>query len=332
MKKFLQVLLLALLAGFLIGCSNNDSGNEAAPDENKTNEESAAEGTDGDDSAYPLTITDAIDNEVTLEEEPERIVSLMPSNTEITFALGQGDKVVGVSDNDTYPEEVFDIDKVGGMEFNVEVIISLDPDVVLAHESLVASSQEALDQLEGADIEVFTVADATDVDTTYETIDNIGQVVGAEEEAEQLITDMQADFAELEEITSEVAEEDRQSVFFEISPSPDIYTAGQNTFLDELLQIIHADNAAGDQEGWVEMDPEAIIELNPEVIISTYGSYVEDPIGEVTSRDGFDAVDAVVNERIYDVDSDTVSRPGPRLVDGAREIAESVYPELFDEE
>lgn len=68
------------------------------------------------------------------------------------------------------------------------------------------------------------------------------------------------------------------------------------------------------------------------MIISTYGSYVEDPIGEVTSRDGFDAVDAVVNERIYDVDSDTVSRPGPRLVDGAREIAESVYPELFDEE
>ncbi|MCT1901212.1 ABC transporter substrate-binding protein [Oceanobacillus sojae] len=332
MKKFLQVLLLALLAGVLIGCSNNDSADEGAPDENTTNEESASEDTDGEDSAYPLTITDAIDNEVTLEEEPERIVSLMPSNTEITFALGQGDKVVGVSDNDTYPEEVLDIDKVGGMEFNVEVIISLDPDVVLAHESLVASSQEALDQLEGADIEVFTVADATDVDTTYETIDNIGQVVGAEEEAEQLVTDMQADFAELEEITSEVAEEDRQSVFFEISPSPEIYTAGQNTFLDELLQIIHADNAAGDQEGWVEMDPEAIIELNPEVIISTYGSYVEDPIGEVTSRDGFDTVDAVANERIYDVDSDTVSRPGPRLVDGAKEIAEAVYPELFDEE
>lgn len=333
MKKFLQVLLLVLLAGFLIGCSNNDSADDAAPDENTANEESASEESDGDDdSAYPLTITDVADNEVTLEEEPERIVSLMPSNTEITFALGQGDKLVGVSDNDTYPEEVLDIEKVGGMEFNVEVIISLEPDVVLAHESLVASSQEALEQLEDADIDVFTVADATNVDTTYETIENIGQVVGAEEEAEQLVTDMQEDFAELEEITSEVPEEDRQSVFFEISPSPDIFTAGQNTFLDELLQIIHADNAAGDQEGWVEMDPEAIIELNPEVVISTYGSYVEDPIGEVTSRDGFDAVDAVADERIYDVDSDTVSRPGPRLVDGAREIAEAVYPELFDEE
>ncbi|WP_152656894.1 ABC transporter substrate-binding protein [Oceanobacillus sp. CFH 90083] len=332
MKKFLHVLLVTLLAGILIGCSNNDNTDDAAPDEDSSNEEAASEETNGDDSVYPLTITDAIDNEVTLEEEPERIVSLMPSNTEIAFALGQGDKVVGVSENDTYPDEVLDIDTVGGMEFNVEVIISLDPDVVLAHASQVASSQEALEQLEDADIDVFTVADATDVDTTYETIENIGQVVGAEEEAEQLVTDMQADFAELEEITSEVAEDERQSVFFEISPSPDIFTVGQNTFLDELLQIINADNAAGDQEGWVEIDPEAIIELNPEVIISTYGSYVEDPIGEVSSRAGFDAVDAVANERIYDVDSDTVSRPGPRLVDGAREIAEAVYPELFDEE
>lgn len=326
-KKFLQVLLLTLLLGFLIGCSDN---NDAAED--TTNEESASEETNGDDSAFPLTVTDAIDNEITLEEEPERIVSLMPSNTEITFALGQGDKVVGVSDNDTYPEEVQDIEQVGGMEFNVEVIISLDPDVVLAHESQIASSQEAFEQLKDADIDVFTVADATDVDTTYDTIENIGQVVGAEEEAGQVVMEMQEGFAELDEITSEAAEEDRPSVFFEISPSPDIFTAGQNTFLDELLQVIHADNAAGEQEGWVEMDPEAIIELNPEVIITTYGSYVEDPVGEVTSRDGFDAVDAVADERIYDVDSDMVSRPGPRLVDGTREIAEAVYPELFDEE
>ncbi|WP_040978221.1 ABC transporter substrate-binding protein [Oceanobacillus jeddahense] len=333
MKKLLHVLLLALLAGFLIGCSDsNDNADDDASNDETANEESASEEENGDDSAYPLTITDATDNEVTLEEEPERIVSLMPSNTEITFALDQGDKVVGVTDNDTYPEEVSDIDSVGGMEFNVEAIIGLDPDVVLAHESLVASAQEAFEQLADADVDVFTVADATNVDTTYETIEDIGQVVGAEDEAEQLVSDMQADFAELEEMTSEVAEEDRQSVFFEISPSPEIFTAGQNTFLDELLQIINADNAAGDQEGWVEMDVEAIIELNPEVIISTYGSYVDDPIGEVTSRDGFADVDAVANERIYDVDSDTVSRPGPRLIDGAEEIAEAVYPELFDEE
>lgn len=328
MKKFSHVLLLTLLMVFLFGCSNsNDNADGAASNEGTTSEKN-----NSSDAEYPLTLTDAIDNEVTLEEEPERIVSLMPSNTEITFALDQGDKVVGVTDNDTYPEEVSDIDTVGDMEFNVEKIISLEPDIVLAHESLVASSQESLDQLSDADIEVFTVEDATEIDTTYETIKNIGQIVGAKDQAEQLVTEMREDFTELEEITSEVSEEDRQSVFFEISPSPDIYTAGQDTFLDELLQIVNADNAAGDQEGWVEMDPEAIIELDPEVIVTTYGDYVEDTTDEVTSRDGFKDVDAVKNERIYDVDSDKVSRPGPRLTDGAKEIAEVVFPELFDEE
>lgn len=332
MKRLLQVLLLALLLGFLIGCSDgNDGAEDAAQNGDTTGEESASEDA-ADQAAFPLTLTDATGKEITFEEEPERIVTLVPSNTEIVFALGQGDKVVGVSDHDNYPEEVMDIDKIGGMEFNVEIIISLEPDVVLAHESGVDAAQEAFQQLDDAGIEVFVVADATDIDTTYETIENIGQVTGATEEAEQVVTEMKEGFAELEEITSAVAEEDRQSVFFEISPTPDIFTAGQNTFLHELLQIIHAENASGDQDGWVAMDPEAIVELNPDVIITTYGSYVEDPIGEVTSRNGFDAVSAVANERIYDIDSDMVSRPGPRLVEGARGVAEVVYPELFDEE
>ncbi len=332
MKKLLQTLLLALLLGFLIGCSDGNDGTEdAAQNEDAASEESVSEDAN-DEAAYPLTLTDATGKEITFEKEPERIVTLVPSNTEIVFALGQGDKVVGVSEHDNYPEEVEDIEEIGGMEFNVEIIISLDPDVVLAHESGVEAGQEAFQQLDDAGIEVFVVEDATDIATTYETIENIGQVTGAAEEAEQIVTEMKDGFAELEEITSAVSGEDRQSVFFEISPSPDIFTAGQNTFLDELLEVINAENASGDQDGWVAMDPEAIVELNPDVMITTYGSYVEDPIGEVTSRDGFEAVDAVANERIYDVDSDIVSRPAPRLVEGARSVAEVVYPELFDEE
>lgn len=332
MKKLLRVLFLALLLGFLIGCSNgNENVDDVPQNEDATSEETQTEES-GEESTYPLTLTDATGTEIAIEKEPERIVSLIPSNTEITFALDQEDKVVGVSDHDNYPEEVLEIDKIGGMEFNVEMIISLQPDVVLAHESGVEAAQEAFEQLKDAGINVFVVADATDIDATYETIETIGQVTNATEEAEQIVTEMKEGFAEIEELTSEIAEEDRESVFFEISPSPDIFTAGQNTFLDELLQIINAENASGEHDGWVALDPEAIVELNPEVIITTYGDYIEDPIGEVTSRDGFDVINAVANERIYDVDSDMVSRPGPRLVDGAREVAKAVYPELFDEE
>jgi iron complex transport system substrate-binding protein len=329
MKKLRNILLLVLLISLLAACGDNteeateEDGNEPEINEEETSEE---------ESDYPLTITDAVDNEITFEEEPEKIVSIIPSNTEIVFALGQGDKVVGVSEHDNYPEEVLEIESVAGMEINVEVIIALEPDVVLANELNISSAQEAFEQIEGAGIDVFVIEDAQDIETTYETIETIGEVIGAKAEAEKVITEMEEGFNELEEITAQVDESERQSVFFENSPAPEIYTAGDNTFFQELLDIIHATNAAGDEEGWLAMDQEAIIELNPDVIITSYGAYIDDPEEEVLNRDGFDVVEAVKNEHVYDLPPDIITRAGPRLVDGAREMAELVYPELFDEE
>lgn len=330
MKRLWQGLLLAFLLSLLVACGQGATDNEDATGNTGKDETTEEESTNGDH--YPLTLTDAIDNEITLEEEPERIVSLIPSNTEITFALGQGDKVVGVSDHDNYPEEVQEIEKIGGMELNVELILSLDPDIVLAHELGVSSAQEAFEQLETAGIPVFVVQDAQDIASTYETIETIGQVIGSKEEAEELIAEMEAEIEEIRELTSEIAEEDIRTVFFENSPAPDIYTAGQHTFIHELLEMIHAENAAGEHEGWLALDPEEIIELNPDVIITSYGAYIENPEEEVLSRNGFDVVEAVTNERVYDIDADLITRSGPRLTEGAKELAEAVYPELFDEE
>ena len=328
MKKVLNILFLVMLFSLLVACGQEDTDSENT---GANEEENAVEETEVE-AGYPVSLTDAVGNEITLEKEPERIVSLIPSNTEITFALGQGEKIVGVSDHDNYPEEVQEIEKIGGMELNVEVIIALEPDVILAHELGLSSAQEAFEQLKEAGIDVFVIEDAQDIASTYETIDTIGKVVGAEEEAEQVISEMKEGFAEIEELTSAIPEDKRQSVFFENSPAPEIYTAGQNTFIQELLDMIHAENAASDHEGWLALDPEAIIELNPDVIITSYGAYIEDPEGEVFSREGFDSVEAVANERVYDIHADLITRSGPRLVDGARALAEVVYPELFDEE
>lgn len=330
MKRLWQGLLLAFLLSLLVACGQGATDNGDAT--GNTDKEEATEEESTNDNHYPLTLTDAIDNEITLEEEPERIVSLIPSNTEIAFALGQGEKVVGVSDHDNYPEEVQDIEKIGGMELNVERIISLDPDIVLAHELGVSSAQEAFEQLEAAGVQVFVVQDAQDIASTYETIEIIGQVIGTDQEAEALMTEMEAEFEEIRELTSEISEEDVQTVFFENSPAPDIYTAGQHTFIHELLEMIHAENATAEHEGWLALDPEEIIELNPDVIITSYGAYIENPEEEVLSRSGFDVVEAVANERVYDIDADLITRSGPRLTEGARELAEAVYPELFDEE
>ncbi|WP_010530000.1 ABC transporter substrate-binding protein [Lentibacillus jeotgali] len=328
MKKVLSfILLLMVTLGLLVGCGSgsSDAGNEAGSTDDN------AEQTETQESAFPLTVTDASDNEMTIDEKPERIVSLIPSNTEIAFALGLGDEIVGVSDHDNYPEEVKEKKRVGGMELNVEVILSLEPDLVLAHASGAHNSKQALQQIRDAGINVFVVQDAQSIESTYEAIEQIGHITGTDEKASDIVGNMKEEFAALSGKTEAISDDDRKSVFFEVAPAPEMFTAGKNTFFDDLLQVINAGNAAKKQDGWVQIDPEAIVELNPDVIITTYGGYVDNPVEQVRNRDGWGDMTAIEKEQVYDVPSDIVSRPGPRLVEGAKEIAEVVYPELFEE-
>ncbi|TMN23301.1 ABC transporter substrate-binding protein [Lentibacillus cibarius] len=328
MKKVLSFFLLVMFTiGLLTGCGSESPDSEKEPE----NKDGKTEETETGQSAFPLTVTDALNQEMTIADKPERIVSLIPSNTEIAFALGLGDKIVGVSDHDNYPEAVKEKEKVGGMELNVEVILSLEPDLVLAHASSAHNSKEALQQLRDAGIHVFVVHDAQQIEETYEAVEQIGQVTGTQEKAEAIISNMKEEFAALREKTDEISDEERKSVFFEVAPAPDIFTAGQHTFFNDLLQLVNADNAAKEQDGWVRIDPESIVELNPDVIITTYGHYENDPVEQIMNRDGWGDMTAVEKEQVYDVQSDLVSRPGPRLVEGAKEIAEVVYPELFEE-
>lgn len=331
MKRALFAILAILYFSVMLlaACSNtpeNEAGEEAARAEKSQHSAETEE-----NSAFPVTVTDAIGEEMTFEKAPERIVSLIPSNTEIAYALGLGEQIVGVSDYDNYPEEVLEKEKVGGLELNVEAILGLEPDLVLAHESGLNSTQEALEQIKDADIPVFVAADAQDIESTYGVIEQIGAITGKTSEADEVILTMKEQFAELEELTAEIPEEEQKAVFFEVSPAPDIYTAGTNTFFDELLRIIHAKNAAAELDGWVQIDPEKVVELNPDVIVTTYGFYEEDATGGVLRREGWESITAVKNEDVYDVHSDIVSRPGPRLAEGAKELAQVVYPELFKE-
>lgn len=327
MKKLYSLIFALLLAtGLLAGCGDNaDKPKENASQGQNTEQ---AENTEQEVAAFPVTIKDAIDNEVVIEAKPERIVSIIPSNTEIAFALGLGNEVVGVNDYDNFPEEVADKEKIGGMEFNVEKIISLKPNLVLAHASSAHNSVEGLQQLRDAGIAVLVVNDAKNFEEVYDSINMIGKATGATETAEKLVADMKAKMDEIKTKAEEIKEENRKTVFVEVSPSPEIYAAGANTFIDEMLEMLHADNILT-EEGWPQIDPEAIIESNPDVIITTHGYYTEDPIGNVVSRDGWQDINAVKNQQVFDVHSDKVTRTGPRLVEGVEELAKAIYPEVF---
>lgn len=321
MKKFYSVLLtIALSLGVLTACQ------EAAPKDNETTNNNQQEVSE---SVFPVTVKDALGEEVVIEKEPEKVVSLIPSNTEISFALGLGSKMVGVSDYDNYPSETADIEKVGGMEFNVEKIISLDPDLVLAHASSAHNSTEGLKQLRNSGIKVVVVNDAANFSEVYSSIEMIGQVSGKSEEAKELIASMQAKVADIQEKTSVIPVEDQKSVYIEVSGEPNIFTTGKNTFMQEMLDMIHAQNVIT-EDGWIQVDQEAIIKANPDVIITTYGAYSENDLSEVIlARKGWESITAVKDKQIIDVDSDAVSRSGPRLVEGVEDIAKAVYPDVF---
>lgn len=323
MKNVFTILLALLLAiGLLAGC-NDDS----AQKDNDQSQDQPAEHTEG--NAFPVTITDALDQEVVIEEQPEKIISLIPSNTEVAYELGLGGNIVGVSDFDNYPEEVAKKEKVGGQEINVEKIISLNPELVLAHESGAQLATDALQQLRNSGIAVIVVNEAANFEEVYTSIEMIGRATGKLQKAEETIEGMKQ---QVEDIKSKVANVKKQkSVFIEVSPEPEIYTPGKNTFMNEMLQIINAKNVSSDIDGWAKIDQETVIEKNPDVIITTYGYYTEKPKEQVMKREGWSKVTAVEKEQVYDVHSDLVTRSGPRLVKGVEELAKAVYPEVFSE-
>jgi iron complex transport system substrate-binding protein len=328
LKKWgLFSLVFLFSMGIVAGCGTQDQNSQ---DEKKpiSTENAKEEHVNGEQ--FPLTITDDANREVRIDSEPEKIVSIQASNTEIAFALGLGDKMIGVSDYDNYPAEALEIQKVGAQDINAELVLTLLPDLALVTDYHYKTHPETLQQFEDAGIAVIVVGSATSFADVYSNIEMIGKATGTETEANKIITDMQQ---RLDKVKEKAAESitDKKKVWVEVSPAPDIFTTGTNTFMHEMLQVLQAVNAAEKHEGWVKLTEEEIVQLMPEVIITTYGYYVEKPRDQVLARAGWSEVPAVKNEQVFDVDNDTVTRPGPRLIEGVETLAKLIYPEVFNE-
>ncbi|MEK4228313.1 ABC transporter substrate-binding protein [Solibacillus sp. FSL H8-0538] len=316
MKKFWQLGLSAILAVLmLVGCSGDTAEDSLQVEETSEIEDVA--------QAFPVTVTDAQGTDITIEQAPKKIISLIPSNTEILFSLGLDEQIIGVNDYDNFPEAVTEKERVGGIEFNLEQIIALQPDIVFAHESGLYVMGEGIAQLEAAGVKVFVVKDAVDFDETYETIEQIGLLTGKSQEATKIIADIKTKLTNIEE---KVAGLEAKSVFVVVGTDPDIYAAGTGTFIDEMLQIIGVKNAV-ETDGWPMYSSEQFVASNPNTIIVTY----ENDIESINTNEAYAIMDAVKNGKVILVDGDTTSRQGPRLAEGVESIAKAVYPEAFGE-
>lgn len=280
----------------------------------------------GTTAALGEAMTDMADRQVTLKEPAKRVVALTAGDVEILYAIGAGDTLVGRGEYCNYPAEVLEVPSVqSGMETNLEQIVALKPDLVIM--AKMAQPQEQVDALEKAGISV-AATDAADIAGTYKAIELIGALTGKADEAKAVVADMQARF---DALSAKAADKQaQQSVYFEVSPLEfGLWTAGQNTFMQEIAQALHLKNAFEDITGWAEVSQEQVLARDPDYIVTVAMYFGEGPtpVEEIMGRAGWDKLKAVQNAQVILLDSDEISRPGPRLIDAAEHLYELVYGE-----
>ncbi|MDL2254455.1 ABC transporter substrate-binding protein [Ruminococcaceae bacterium OttesenSCG-928-I18] len=321
-KVWIPVVALLLAAGLLAGCAG-----EAAPSASPaaSANPAASEAAEPMQDTAGLEIKDMKDRVVTLEGPAERVVALSAADCEIVYALGAGDALVGRGEYCDYPEEVLDIPVVqSGNETNVEEIIALGPQVVLMN--TMAQTTEQVQQLEDAGIAVLT-SEATDIEGVYEAIGIIGAALGKDAEAEALTQEMTEAFSQIEQESAEAGGE-KKTIYFEVSPLEyGLWTAGGGTFMDEIAGMLGLENLFADVDGWAEVSEEQVIERNPDYIvtITMYMGEGPKPDEEIAGRAGWEGIAAIQNGQVFAASEDELSRPGPRLVDGAKTLQNFVY-------
>ena len=270
-------------------------------------------------AAFPVTITDDASNTVTIKVEPQRIVSLAPANTEIAFALDLGAKVVGVTTFDDYPAAVKTIAKVGDFTTpNLEAIAAAKPDLILATTGVQADVVKKLEALGATVIAI----DPQNLDGVYTDIGRVGQATGTADKAAAVVDGMKSDVADVQNAVQGLP---AVTTFVEIGQNP-LFTTGSGTLINELIKLADGTNIVT-QHGYVGYSTEQLIKADPQVYLATKGSS-SDP-SAIAKRAGFSGLSAVKNNRIVILDDNLVSRPGPRIVEGLRQIAAALHPEAF---
>lgn len=278
--------------------------------------------------SYPLTLTDELGRTITLEREPERVISMVPSHTEMICALDACDKLIGIDTFSNYPEDVLGLPRLGGALTgydggpDLEAIVALSPDLVV-----VSEYGELASFLGELGITTYAGSPQT-VEDIFEYLDVIGQLVNRSDQAAALTARIQSD---LDGIAQLVEDAPRPSVYYEIDASP--FSVGPDAFIGQLIALAGGETIVTAEMGDFPMlDPEFIVAQDPVMIILASAPYGES-IETLQARPGWQGLSAIADGRVFELteaQNDLTARAGPRIAEVVRLFAQMFHPDLVD--
>ncbi|WP_133014642.1 ABC transporter substrate-binding protein [Clostridium cuniculi] len=282
-------------------------------------------------SSKPTTMQDREGNEFNVPKEVNTIISTAPSNTEVLVALGLADKLVAV---DKYSADVEgiseDLPKIDFRNPDAEAIIALNPDIVIASGHNKVGDEDPFALIKEAGITVVYIPSSYSIDGIYGDIEFIANLTGTEKEGEELINSMKEEVEAIKAIGDTIT--DKKNVYFEIGAGSGLYTFGNETFLNEMIETIGATNVFGEENSWITVTPEAVIDANPDVILANSPGTNEaglTAVEDIESREGWDTITAVKNGDVYQIDKNSSSRASQNIIKALKEMAKAVYPDEY---
>ena len=280
-------------------------------------------------STKDVVIKDREGNDVTMPNKIERIISTAPSNTEILVELGLADKLVAI---DTYSSDVEgisdDVEKIDFLNPDAEAIIGLEPDLIIASgHNKSGSSDDPFKLVKEAGISVVYIPSSESIQGIYDDIMFIADITNTKEKGQEIVDNMKSQIDEISQTAKNVKE--KKKVYFEIGPAPNLYSFGNSTFLNEMIELVGAENIFKDENSWLAPTEESIIERNPDVILTNV-DYIDNPIQEIKSRPGWENINAVKNNQVYLIDKNSSSRPSSHIIKALNEMAKAIYPDVYN--
>ena len=266
---------------------------------------------------------------ITLPAKVEKIVSMAPSTTEILIDLGLADKIIA-ADTNTQKDGLLkqDIPYFNMMKPDAEKLIALKPDVVFISGMSNAKGNTPFSPLIDAGICVINIPSSSSIEAVYLDIAYIAAAVKQEEKGAKIIANMKKEIEAVRKRGAAISQDKKKTVYFEIGAAPHMYSLGTGTFINEMIEIIGAQNILADQKSWIAVSDEMVLAKDPDVILTNV-SYIPNPIDEIMARAGWASLKAVKGKKVFGIDTNSSSRPNHNIIKALKEMAKAVYPEIY---